>query len=202
MNVPTTNNAVLDRHGVIIEVNDAWRRFGAANGLCTPDAGLGKNYLNFCTFPGPASAAILGQYQALLAGRRDLVSFLYDCHSDREERWFTVVGFPQSPARFVIAHVDVTDLIRQGRSLRPGTDGTGADAVPAGNGADATLTEKLTPRQRDVLVLLAQGKTNREIAAALSTSPHTVRNQISTILRRLELKNRVAAARLWADQRS
>lgn len=198
MVAPIANSAVVDRSGVIISVNDAWRRFGAANGLRTPDAGVGQNYLHFCSFADPASPAILSDYQALLAGRRDLISFLYDCHSDREERWFTVVAFPQGPSRFVIAHVDVTRLIRQGRA-RP-DNGTSEAAAPAGDG-DPDLVEQLTPRQRQILVLLAEGKTNREIAAALSTSPHTVRNQVSTILRRLRLKNRVGAARLLVDRR-
>jgi DNA-binding CsgD family transcriptional regulator len=200
MSVPIANCAIVDRDGIILEVNEAWRAFGAANGLRMPDAGVGQNYLRFCSFPDPTSSAIVSAYQALLRGRRDLVSFLYDCHSEREERWFTAVGFPQGGARFVISHVDVTHLIRAGRSLSaaPSADRNQPSAV--GNGGDGDVMDRLTPRQQEILVLLAQGKTNREIAAALATSPHTVRNQVSTILRRLKLRNRVGAARLWGER--
>jgi DNA-binding CsgD family transcriptional regulator len=200
MTVPTANCAILDRDGTILEVNEAWRAFGIANGLRTPDAAVGQSYLRFCSFADPASPAIVSAYQALLDGRRDLVSFLYDCHSDRQERWFTAVGFPQGGSRFVISHVNVTHLIRAGRSLSAAPGNGGTEPPTGADPGAGDVMDKLTPRQREILVLLAQGKTNREIAAALATSPHTVRNQVSEILRRLRLRNRVGAARLWGER--
>jgi DNA-binding CsgD family transcriptional regulator len=200
MSVPIANCAILDRDGVILEVNEAWRQFGIANGLCTPDAGVGQSYLRFCTFADPASSAIVSDFRALLDGRRDLVSFLYDCHSEREERWFTAVGFPEGGSRFIVSHVNVTDLIRAGRALPVPVSVSGNEPPAVADGEAADVMDKLRPRQREILVLLAHGKTNREIAAAFATSPHTVRNQVSTILRRLKLKNRVGAARLWGER--
>jgi DNA-binding NarL/FixJ family response regulator len=52
----------------------------------------------------------------------------------------------------------------------------------------------LTPREREVLQLVAQGSTNREVAAALYLSQHTVNFHMKNTLRKLHLKNRVQAA--------
>jgi DNA-binding NarL/FixJ family response regulator len=52
----------------------------------------------------------------------------------------------------------------------------------------------LTPREREVLRVLAGGLTNREIAERLVVSEHTVHRHITNILRKLNLPSRTAAA--------
>jgi len=54
--------------------------------------------------------------------------------------------------------------------------------------------DALTPRERDVLQLVAEGATNREIAAALFVSENTVNFHMKNILRKLHVKNRTQAA--------
>jgi NarL family two-component system response regulator LiaR len=54
----------------------------------------------------------------------------------------------------------------------------------------------LTDRERDVLALLAKGKTNKQIAKLLSLSPGTVRIYVSEILSKLGVSNRTEAAAL------
>ena len=49
--------------------------------------------------------------------------------------------------------------------------------------------ETLTPRQREVLQLAAEGKTNADIAARLTISPRTVENHRATLMQRLGLQN-------------
>lgn len=56
------------------------------------------------------------------------------------------------------------------------------------------LTDKLTPREVDVLRLLAQGLTNTEIADRLYLSEGTVRNHVSAILAKLDVSDRTQAA--------
>jgi DNA-binding NarL/FixJ family response regulator len=51
----------------------------------------------------------------------------------------------------------------------------------------------LSPREREVLDLIAGGSTNREIAAALHLSPHTIKEHTSTLYRKLGARNRAEA---------
>jgi two-component system, NarL family, response regulator DegU len=57
----------------------------------------------------------------------------------------------------------------------------------------AAPLEPLTERERDVLVLLAQGYANREIADRLVISEGTVKNHVSNILGKLQAENRTQA---------
>jgi len=51
----------------------------------------------------------------------------------------------------------------------------------------------LSPREREVLDLIARGSTNREIAAALHLSPHTIHEHTSSLYRKLGARNRADA---------
>lgn len=70
----------------------------------------------------------------------------------------------------------------------------GISAVPA-----ASRIEELTPREREVLGVLAQGIDNSEIAARLKISEKTVRNHVSTIFSKLGLTSRAQAVALARD---
>jgi DNA-binding NarL/FixJ family response regulator len=52
----------------------------------------------------------------------------------------------------------------------------------------------MTPRELEVLELLARGLDNAEIAQALYLSQHTVKNHVSSILIKLQVENRIQAA--------
>jgi LuxR family transcriptional regulator, maltose regulon positive regulatory protein len=54
--------------------------------------------------------------------------------------------------------------------------------------------EEVTARERDVLPLLAEGLTNRQIAERLMVSEHTVHRHVTNMLRKLDLPSRAAAA--------
>lgn len=61
------------------------------------------------------------------------------------------------------------------------------------------VTSILTPRERDILRLLAQGYTNQEIGEQLALSVGTVKNHLSVIFAKLAVRDRTQAA-LWARE--
>src|ERR1700674_5230274 len=48
LNALPAHVALIDPDGVIVTVNESWRRFAMANGLQGPDSGVGRNYLDVC----------------------------------------------------------------------------------------------------------------------------------------------------------
>jgi DNA-binding NarL/FixJ family response regulator len=71
----------------------------------------------------------------------------------------------------------------------------GARQAPGnGSGADAGLSA----RESEVLRLLAEGLTDREIAASLQISPRTVETHVSKVLHKLGVRNRAEAARRYS----
>lgn len=67
------------------------------------------------------------------------------------------------------------------------------DGLSAGGDVD-TVRASLTPRQRDVLAMLRQGKSNKEIARDLDLAEITVKLHVTAILRALGVENRTQAA--------
>ncbi|MGL5940887.1 MAG: response regulator transcription factor [Waterburya sp.] len=65
--------------------------------------------------------------------------------------------------------------------------------------ANARYIDILSSRELEVLQLVGHGKNNREISTTLHLSIGTVKNYISQILQKLELRDRIAAA-LWARE--
>ena len=59
--------------------------------------------------------------------------------------------------------------------------------------------EGLSPREREVLALVAEGLTNQLIARRLGISVDTAKEHVSTILEKLNVGNRAAAA-VWHSQ--
>lgn len=105
-------------------------------------------------------------------------------------------------AGYVLKQIDTDDLLRAIRAVLRG------DAVldptvtrellsrvrRAEHDAHGAAFRELSERELDVLALLAEGKTNAEIAEALVLSEKTARNHVSIILEKLQLTNRIEAA--------
>ncbi len=63
--------------------------------------------------------------------------------------------------------------------------------------SSSTKSTILTPRQVEILALVAVGATNEQIADKLCISPQTVKSHLYNIFKKINVPNRVQAA-LWA----
>jgi DNA-binding NarL/FixJ family response regulator len=77
------------------------------------------------------------------------------------------------------------------KALRRGAPAEAAGELPV---------DRLTTRERDILRLLADGLSDRDIATALTISRRTVESHVSSILRKLDVRNRAEAARRYRDE--
>jgi two-component system, NarL family, nitrate/nitrite response regulator NarL len=73
-------------------------------------------------------------------------------------------------------------------ALEPAMTVGGVDAQ-----AEDEADDPLSPREREVLQLIAQGRTNREIAEALFVTEHTVKYHVTSLFTRLNVTNRAEA---------
>ena len=79
--------------------------------------------------------------------------------------------------------------------------GSAISSQPVAGANDEEVIEKLTERENEVLALIAQGRNNRDIAAALSLSEGTVRNYVSSIMGKLHANDRTQAVVKAAQRR-
>lgn len=54
--------------------------------------------------------------------------------------------------------------------------------------------KKFTKREKDLLIRLLEGKTNKEIANDLGLQPQTIKNEFSRIFRKVKVRNRTELA--------
>ena len=92
---------------------------------------------------------------------------------------------------------DVVDAIRGAVAGEVRLDPVAAAALASGLRAPKSAAADLTPREREVIVLVAGGRTNREIGRHLGVAERTARTHVSNILTKLGLASRTQAA-MWA----
>ena len=143
---------------------------------------------------------------AAVAQERPGVKFLALSVSDAAE---DVIGVIRAGARGyvtkTISRDELADAIRRVADgdavFSPRLAGFVLDAFRTGEplAADAEL-ETLTPREREVLQLIARGYLYKEIAARLHLSVKTIEAHVSSVLRKLQLSTRHELTR-WAQER-
>jgi ATP/maltotriose-dependent transcriptional regulator MalT len=157
------------------------------------------------TAPLRASADLAEGLVAAASGEHDAARTLFEDAVDGFER----VGGRYDAAR---ARIELAaNLYALGRSDAASSEAAAGEAslrdlgaVPEAERARRLLSAcsrdgssplaSVTPREREVLSLLAAGLTNREIAGRLVVSEHTVHRHVTNILRKLGLPSRTAAA--------
>jgi DNA-binding NarL/FixJ family response regulator len=145
-------------------------------------------------------------FAALQAGASGYV--LKDTPSEQLARDIQVVRAGEASLSPSVARKLITEVIDRGTgSSQPGVDGHPGTASPAGHPAqrapgtgptapdriDEEGRERLSDRELDVLRLAAQGLSNREIGARLYITEGTVKNHISSLLSKLQLRDRTQA---------
>lgn len=64
------------------------------------------------------------------------------------------------------------------------------------------LEHPLSPQERNIIDLVSQGRKNKDIAEVLFLSEKTVRNNVSKIMKKINVNNRTEAAIFWTRQKS
>jgi len=85
---------------------------------------------------------------------------------------------------------DLSDIANKLRVFVGGVGILDAEVIKKLTATESPALEQLTPRERDIVRLIAQGLTNKDIAAQLFLSEKTVRNNITTIMEKLGASNR------------
>jgi DNA-binding NarL/FixJ family response regulator len=117
------------------------------------------------------------------------IIFLSGARTDHYDR---VAGLLLGGDDYIVKPFDPDELVaRVRRSLRPGR----AREDPAGNGHNGTAAN-LTPRELEIVSLLAAGSSTDEIAHDLVISPRTVGTHVQHILGKLGVRNRGQAVAL------
>jgi NarL family two-component system response regulator LiaR len=94
----------------------------------------------------------------------------------------------------------LAETIREANRGRSTIDSAAAQALVASAAEFPKPGDDLTPREREILVLLIAGRTNNEIANILSLSEGTVRFHVSNILSKMGASNRTEAVSLALQQ--
>jgi DNA-binding NarL/FixJ family response regulator len=85
-------------------------------------------------------------------------------------------------------------FIRYASSRMPDVDGMGSNTADTVTSSEPHPPAGLTAREVEVLRLVAQGATNRDIASTLTISERTVNTHLTNIYNKIDAKNRTAAA--------
>ena len=112
-----SNIAVLNREGTVVDVNEQWRAFGAANGNPDPDYGVGSNYLAVCERAAdhePDAMTVKNGILSVLNDSADSFSHEYPCPGPGGTRWYRLqtktTGLQSNgDVRAVVMHIDITE---------------------------------------------------------------------------------------------
>ena len=125
LNALPAHVCLLDAHGGIIAVNEAWRRFADANAFLDSHHGVGRNYLAVCDAVCGDDASTARQastgIRSVLQGEAEGFAIAYPCHSATEQRWFRMTVAPLAEERAngaVVMHVDLTAMCQTEERLR------------------------------------------------------------------------------------
>jgi DNA-binding NarL/FixJ family response regulator len=136
--------------------------------------------------PGMDGIAVLAELSA--AGHRVLV--LTSATDPARARQAVRAG----AAGVLYKDIDPDALVRAIRAVHDGHLLLAPEAAAAVAAGESRMRDSLTSREREVLELIAEGKSNREIARSLRVSEKTVKAHVSSVLAKLGVQDRTQAA--------
>jgi len=134
----------------------------------------------------------------------DIKVLMLTSYSDEEAVMGSIMAGASGYLLKKIRSQEIVDAIRRvgsGQSLLdPAITASVLERVRRGKEED--VLAQLTEQEQRILELIAEGQTNREIAAQINLSDKTVKNYVSTILGKLEVSRRSQAAAFLAERRA
>jgi NarL family two-component system response regulator LiaR len=116
-----------------------------------------------------------------------------------DERLFTALRAGASG--YLLKDVEPAELVRSirtvhggGAPLSPAVAARVVEELASGGGAGRAAADDLTPRELEVLCLIARGQSNKRIALELGVAEKTVKTHVSHVLAKLGLSDRTQAA--------
>jgi len=116
-----------------------------------------------------------------------------------DERLFTALRAGASG--YLLKDVEPSELVRSirtahggGAPLSPAVATRVVEELASGGGAGRAPADDLTPRELEVLCLIARGRSNKRIALELGVAEKTVKTHVSHVLAKLGLSDRTQAA--------
>jgi DNA-binding NarL/FixJ family response regulator len=119
-------------------------------------------------------------------------------HSDEQAVLSTVLAGASGYLLKDIGHERLVRAVRDAAAGRPVLGSLSAQPVAQ----RLQTAEALSPQERRILALVVEGRTNKEIAAALGLSDKTVKNYLSNAFQKLQVTRRSQAAALFAREGS
>ncbi len=127
----------------------------------------------------------------------EMACLILTSYADDEALYASVMA---GAAGFVLKQIKARDLIEDVKKVARGESLMDPRAVArvveriANPPARDPMLESLSPQERRVLDLIAEGQTNKQIAESMFLAEHTVKNYITGLLRKLKMTSRTEAA--------
>jgi DNA-binding CsgD family transcriptional regulator len=215
---PPVYVVLIDGQGIITGMQTHGRPSNRGSNPAMSRFVVGESYLDQCD-----NDANRADVLALLKRKRTLTSFVVSTRTPKTTQWFVMLGVPvsvEAGSGAVLMHVDITSWVPEapddetmpyGRqvplTLNPAMlqDTISKALAPQFGSAFEEQqrtyqshpdVDSLSPRQREVLLLVGAGKSNLEISEELSCSLNTVKRHVTAVLQKLHLPNRTRAAML------
>lgn len=153
--------------------------------LSMPGMGLSEDFASFCNDVSPTPVVILSAYQD-----RNVVTQAIAAGA----RGYLLKSFSEATLKLAIGLILTGETYVPSSVLESSDDDLSIGTPVLFSGDAATPLDSLTHRQRDVLMLVMQGQSNKLIARELGILESTVKAHIQVILQKLNADNRTHAA--------